>query len=150
MDDERGLATDTGIPWHIPADVAHFREMTASSKVLMGYATYTEFDGPMPGRTNYVATRRTTTLREGFIPVGDLPSFLAEQAADDLWVIGGAVVYTVTLDATEELELTRVHGNFGCTKFFPAFEDSFVLITDEAMPDEPDVPRIRFQTWRRR
>jgi dihydrofolate reductase len=150
IDDQRGLATDTGIPWHIPADVVHFREMTASSKVLMGYATYTEFENPMPGRTNYVATRRTTTLRDGFIPVGDLSSFLSADAADDLWIIGGGVLYGATLDATQELELTRVHGDFGCTKFFPAFEDSFVLAKDEAPPDVPDVPRIRFQTWRRR
>jgi dihydrofolate reductase len=150
IDDQRGLATDTGIPWHIPADVAHFRAKTVSAKVLMGYATHSEFDNPMPGRTNYVATRRTTTLRDGFIPVGDLSSLLSDEAADDLWIIGGAMLYNVTIDATQELELTRVKGDFGCTKFFPAFEDTFVLVEDEASPDVPDVPQIRFQTWRRR
>jgi dihydrofolate reductase len=150
IDDRLGLATDTGIPWHVPADVEHFRTMTASSKVLMGYATYTEFENPMPGRTNYVATRRTAELREGFIPIADLSSFLPGYAgSDDLWIIGGAKVYEVTLDSVQELVLTRVKGDFGCTKFFPPFDTTFSLVTDEAPPPVEGVPAIRFQTWRR-
>jgi dihydrofolate reductase len=148
IDDRLGLATDTGIPWHIPADIEHFRTLTASSRVLMGYATYTEFENPMPGRTNYVATRRTTELRDGFIPVGDLSSFLSDITGD-LWIIGGAMVYGVTLALVQELVLTRIDGDFGCTKFFPAFDETFSLVTDEAPPGAQGVPDIRFQTWRR-
>ena len=150
FDDRRGLATDTGIPWHIPADVAHFRTLTASSTVLMGYATYSEFKSPMAGRTNYVATRRTSALRDGFIAVGDLPSFFSHFPDEDLWVIGGAMIYAETLAWVEGLELTRIAGDFGCTKFFPAFETMFRLITDEVPPPVTGVPSIRFQTWRRR
>jgi dihydrofolate reductase len=149
IDDRLGLATDTGIPWHIPADIEHFRTLTESSKVLMGYATYTEFANPMPGRTNYVATRRTTNLRNGFIPVGDLSSFLSAETTDDLWIIGGAMLYDVTLAAVQELVLTRIDGDFGCTKFFPAFDETFSLVTDETQPSVQGVPDIRFQTWRR-
>jgi len=150
FDDRLGLATDTGIPWHVPADVEHFRTMTASSRVLMGFATYSEFENPMPGRTNYVATRRTAALRDGFIAVGDLRSFLSDNHDSDLWVIGGATVYAETLEAVQELALTRIAGDFGCTKFFPAFETSFRLIADEAPSTEDGTPPIRFQTWRRR
>jgi dihydrofolate reductase len=149
FDDRRGLATDTGIPWHIPADVEHFRTMTASSRVLMGYATYLEFESPMAGRTNHVATRRNSELRDGFIAVGDLRSFLSDNLDDDLWVIGGATVYAETLGAVQELALTRIAGDFGCTKFFPTFEAMFQLITDEVPPLVDGVPPIRFQTWRR-
>jgi dihydrofolate reductase len=149
IDDRLGLATDKGIPWHVPADVEHFRAATASSQVLMGYATYTEFENPMPGRTNYVATRRTTSLRDGFTPISDVSSFLSHLTAD-LWIIGGAMLYDVTLDAVEELVLTRVHGDFGCTKFFPPFDTAFFLVTDEPQPPVEGEPEIRFQTWRRR
>jgi dihydrofolate reductase len=148
MDDRLGLATDKGIPWHVPADVAHFRTLTTGSNVLMGYATYTEFENPMPGRTNYVATRGTTKLRDGFIPIGDVSSFLSELT-DDLWIIGGAILYDVTLDAVQELVLTRVEGDFGCTKFFPPFDATFALVTDEPQPGVEGVPAVRFQTWRR-
>jgi dihydrofolate reductase len=148
IDDRLGLATATGIPWHIPADIEHFRTETESSNVLMGYATYAEFETPMPGRTNYVATRRTTALRDGFIPIGDLSAFLS-HVTDDLWIIGGAMLYAVTLDAVQELVLTRVDGDFSCTKFFPPFDTTFSLVTDEPQPTVQGVPDIRFQTWRR-
>src|ERR1019366_4534822 len=75
VDDRLGISTDAGIPWNVPADVAHFRALTLSSNVLMGYGTYTEFANPMEGRTNYVATRRTEKLRDGFLPVSDLRTF---------------------------------------------------------------------------
>ena len=68
VDEQLGLSTDTGIPWSVPADVAHFRSATASTDVLMGYATYAEYARPMPGRTNYVATGRAEPLRTGFTP----------------------------------------------------------------------------------
>jgi dihydrofolate reductase len=148
IDDRLGLATHTGIPWHIPADIEHFRTLTAGSNVLMGYGTYTEFENPMPGRTNYVATRRTTELRDSFIPIRDVSSFLS-QITHDLWIIGGAILYDVTLEAVQELVLTRVDGDFGCTKFFPPFDTTFSLVTDEAQPAVEGVPAIRFQTWRR-
>ena len=93
IDDRLGLSTDTGIPWSVPADVAHFRNATAGVDVLMGFATYTEFERPMPGRTNYVATRRGEALREGFLTVDDLDGFLTGGHDGDLWIIGGAGLY---------------------------------------------------------
>jgi dihydrofolate reductase len=149
VDDKRGIATDTGIPWKVPADVAHFRELTTGSNVLMGYATYAEFTSPMSGRVNYVATGRTESLRDGFLPISDLHLFLSDFEGD-LWIIGGATLYATTLDVVQELALTRVVGDFGCTKFFPAFDTTFELVTDEAPPPVDGVPAIRFQTWQRR
>jgi dihydrofolate reductase len=144
-----GLATDTGIPWHVPADVEHFRSAIASSAVLMGYGTYREFASPLPDSTNYVATRRGSVLRDGFVAVDDVRSLLTGELAGDLWVIGGAVLYASTLPLVHELALTRVDGNFDCTKFFPQFEGMFELVTDEAVPPSEGVPAIRFQTWQR-
>jgi dihydrofolate reductase len=149
VDDRLGIATDTGIPWKVPADVAHFRDLTTGSNVLMGYATYAEFAGPMAGRTNYVATGRTATLRDGFHPVSDLPPFLSGFKGD-LWIIGGATFYATTLDAVAEIALTRVAGDFGCTKFFPPFDTAFRLTDEDVPPLVEGVPAIRFQTWQRR
>ncbi len=146
VDDQLGISTDTGIPWSVPADVAHFRELTTGSNVVMGYATYVEFVRPMPGRTNYVATRRTEALREGFLPVNDLHSFVSEFEGD-LWIIGGATLYASTLDVVQEIALTRVAGDFGCTKFFPSFDTTFRLTADDVPPPVEGVPAIRFQTW---
>jgi dihydrofolate reductase len=149
LDSRLGLSTDIGIPWHVPADVEHFRSTVASSAVLMGYGTYREFANPMPDSTNYVATRRGSVLRDGFVVVDDVESLLTDQLTGDLWVIGGAVLYASTLPLVHELALTRVDGDFHCTKFFPQFEGVFELVTDQAVPPSEGVPDIRFQTWQR-
>jgi dihydrofolate reductase len=149
MDSCLGLATDSGIPWHVPADVKHFRSAIASSAVLMGYGTYREFASPLPDSTNYVATRRGSVLRDGFVAVEDVEALLTDERTGDLWVIGGAALYASTLPLVHELALTRVDGDFHCTKFFPPFEGIFGLVTDEAVPPSEGVPDIRFQTWQR-
>jgi dihydrofolate reductase len=149
VDDKLGISTDTGIPWSVPADVQHFREMTMSSNVLMGYGTYVEFTNPMPGRTNYVATGRSTPLRDGFVAVSDLTAFLSSEIDGDLWIIGGATLYATTLECVQEIELTRVAGDYGCTKFFPAFDTLFRLTAEEVPPVVQGIPAIRFQTWQR-
>ena len=147
VDDELGLATDGGIPWSAPADVAHFRAATARVDVLMGYATYVEFEHPMPDCVNYVATRRGVALREGFRPVGDVWSFLSDDHPGDIWIIGGATLYATTLGMTDELHLTRVQGDFDCTKFFPPFEATFQLATETTPPRSEGACSSRFQTW---
>ena len=135
VDDRLGLATDDGIPWKVPADVEHFRATVASSDVLMGYATYVEFEQPLPDGTNFVATRRGSTLRHGFVPVADLDPFLAERVDAELWIIGGAKVYARDASGrARSSHLTRVEGDFGCTKFFPPFESAFELVSDDAVP----------------
>lgn len=150
VDDRLGLGTDTGIPWSVPADVEHFRRATEGTDVVMGYATYSEYPAPMAGRTNFVARSRPGALRPGFVVVVDLSSFLAGRGADDLWVIGGAAVFRSTLAQTEELLLTRIRGDFGCTKFFPPFEPQFELVQDAPTGPSGQVPGFSFQRWRRR
>lgn len=149
LDDCLGLATDNGIPWDIPADVEHFRTSVVSSDVLMGYATYVEFERPLPGGTNFVLARPGSALRDDFAAVDDLPQFFAVARTGDIWVIGGAQLYALTLPFVEELTLTRVEGDFRCTKFFPPFESSFAMATDAAFPADGDTPAFHFQTWRR-
>lgn len=149
IDDKLGIATDTGIPWHIQADSDYFRATTKSGKILMGYATYREFAQPLPDRPNYVATNHATTLRDGFLIADDVDAFLKGGDASDIWVIGGATLFASTLDSLQELYLTRVSGDFHCTKFFPAFEPAFHLETDIPSPMVEGTPAIRFQVWSR-
>jgi len=149
VDDCLGLGTEAGIPWDVPADVEHFRASVASSDVLMGYATYLEFERPLPGGTNFVLARSGSALRDGFVPVLELPSFLIQARVSGLWIIGGAKLYAGTLPFVEELHLTRIEGDFGCTKFFPPFESSFTMATDTPFPETAGTPAFRFQTWRR-
>ena len=149
IDQKRGLSTNTGIPWRLPGDIAHFRQLTADGAVLMGRTTYDEFAAPLPDRQNFVLTRSPDGLRAGFRGVDDLDAFLANQAGSEkLWVIGGSAVYAQTIGHAEELSLTRVAGDFDCTKFFPPFESDFNLVDQDESHRENGVA-YRFETWRR-
>jgi dihydrofolate reductase len=147
IDSRRGLATDEGIPWHLAGDVAYFRQRTEGGLLIMGRATYAEFAAPLEGRANFVLTRDPSRITPGFRAVTDLALFLETRAGEDVWVIGGAMLYASTLAAADELLLTQVDGDFGCTKFFPAYAQSFVLERDSEDHEEGGV-HYRFETWR--
>ena len=148
IDSRRGIATDSGIPWNLPGDSAYFREKTSSGLIVMGRGTYDEFAAPLHDRVNFVFRRSTTPLRQGFAAVTSLDQLRAAHPGDDVWVIGGGAVYTETIGQTDELLLTQVRGDFGCTKFFPPYEDSFSLAHAGEDREEGGVT-YRFETWRR-
>jgi dihydrofolate reductase len=149
LDAERGIATDKGIPWSIPGDRAYFRRETERGVVVMGRSTYTEFDAPLHGRDNYVLTSRDGKLREGFDPVGSLDELVRERPGEDIWVIGGAAVYSSTIAQADELVLTQVEGDFGCTKFFPPYRQDFERVEQGAEQHEGGMG-YRFERWRPR
>lgn len=148
VDLKRGIATGTGIPWHLPGDVAYFREQTSTGNVVMGRATYEEFDSPLHGRDNFVLTSKTDSLRDGFKPIANLDELVQDSIGTDVWFIGGAGVYASTFSVVDEVLITQVIGDFHCTKFFPAYEGEFTLVESGEEQREANV-RYRFERWQR-
>lgn len=151
IDRKRGIATNAGIPWDLPIDVAHFRKHTRHGIVLMGLGFYAELDQPLPDRQNVVANDQGLPLKPGFIEVKDARQYLqsARQSGQDVWVSGGAGLYASTLDLVDELYLTQIDGDFNCTKFFPDFSKDFELV--QTGPDQQQNGlTFRFQIWRRK
>lgn len=148
IDSRRGIATDTGIPWTLPGDSAYFRAKTANGLIVMGRATYEEFAAPLHDRENFVFTRASSRLRPGFTVATGLDDLRRSHPGEDIWVIGGAGVYAETIGQADELLLTQVLGDFGCTKFFPPYEDAFTL---EARADAQHEGGLTycFETWGR-
>jgi dihydrofolate reductase len=149
IDSQRGIATDSGIPWKLPGDTAYFRQKTANGLIVMGRATYDEFVAPLHGRENYVLSTATTPLRTGFRAIADLRQLPAAHPEEDIWVIGGAAVYRETITEAEELLLTQVLKDFECTKFFPPYEPDFVLESRSVDHQEAGLT-YRFEVWRSR
>lgn len=148
IDEKRGLATDEGIPWHLPSDVNFYREQTREGIILMGMGTYLEFSKPMHDRTNYVATSSTEPLRPGFVAVPDVPAFLKQHEGELINNIGGAGLFTTTLQFADELILTQIHADFHCTKFFPAYEHLFDRVS-QSEPITENGTTFQFETWHR-
>jgi dihydrofolate reductase len=148
MDVRRGIATDSGIPWKLPGDTAYFHDKTSTGLVLMGWATYKEFAAPLHERDNFVLTDEPGALRAGFRSIGSLDRLVTQNPDEDIWVIGGAVVYAETITEADELLLTQVAGDFHCIKFFPPYQTEFGLATQSDEHQDEGV-NYRFETWRR-
>lgn len=130
IDRQRGLAKQGFQPWYIPEDEQRFTELTKqyNGHVLVGGTTFRTFHGPLADRDNYVLTRDKTPI-EGVELVHDLKKFLAEFKNRDLWVIGGANVFTevMELGRADELHLTHIDADFSCNQFFPEYAADFKL-----------------------
>jgi len=107
------IGRDNALPWHLPEDLAHFRQLTLGCPVLMGRKTWDSLPPrfrPLPGRLNLVLTRQVDWHADGARRVATLDEALAQcPAGQDLWVIGGAEVYAMALPHAHRLEITEVH-----------------------------------------
>ena len=148
-DEKLGIANNNGIPWHLPKDALYFREKTKDGVVVMGAATYREFDKPLPDRKNLVLTHDAKPLRPGFQSISDLELFINDNWDQDIWVIGGASLFAQTISAADELYITRVRGDFHCTKFFPDYYNDFSLL-DRAKEVTENSTTYSFEIWARK
>ena len=125
------IGRDGEMPWHLPADLKHFKATTTGHPVIMGRLTYesiaADIGGPLPGRTNIVLSRGSPDLPEEVVGVGSIQEALdaARQATDDaetVYVIGGATVYTQFLPQADRLVLTEIHDSYEGDTEFPAWD----------------------------
>ncbi|WP_307789344.1 dihydrofolate reductase [Mycolicibacterium baixiangningiae] len=102
------IGRNGGIPWHLPEDLARFKEITLGHTVVMGRRTWESLPPkvrPLPGRKNVVLTRQADYLADGAEVVAALDDALGD---DETWVIGGERVYTQTLSRATRCEVTEV------------------------------------------
>jgi dihydrofolate reductase len=126
------------LPWHLPADLRHFKSLTLGKPVLMGRKTYESIGKALPGRTNIVLSRS-----EGFAPadcvvvktLDDARSAAGAQPA--LMVIGGAEIYRQCLPLAGRIHLTLVHARI---------EDGDTVFTGWRGPEWDEASRERHES----
>ena len=117
------IGKDNTIPWHIPEDMAHFKQLTQGCAVIMGRKTWDSLPPrfrPLPGRTNIVVTRQSNWRAEGAQPATSLPAALALcDPRQTLWVIGGAQIYAEALPLADSIEVTEIDKDFEGDAYAP-------------------------------
>ena len=130
IDRKQGIAKHGFQPWSIPADEQYFADQTKSqgAEILMGSTTFKVIGAALPDRQNYVLSHDKTPL-EGATVINDLHAFLTSYTDKDLWVIGGANVYSQVIETglADELYLTEIEADFGCDQFFPKFDPEYTV-----------------------
>jgi len=120
------IGADGGIPWHLPADFAHFKATTLGHTLVMGRATYDSIGRPLPGRKTIVLTRDPAWSADGVLVADSLPAALAlaRDLPGDVYVAGGAQVYAAALPLADEQVVTEVHAEPEGDTFYPAVDRS--------------------------
>jgi len=125
VDERGGIGRDNRLPWHLSDDLKHFRRLTMGHHVLMGRKTYQSSAGKMPGRKLIVLSRDARFQPEDAQLAASLEEGLAlarEAGERELFVIGGAQVFTQALPLADRFYLTRVHADAGADVFFPEYD----------------------------
>jgi dihydrofolate reductase len=142
---DRVIGAAGGMPWHVPEDLAHFKELTLGGTVIMGRKTWDALDPrfrPLPGRRNLVVTRDPDWSAEGAEVLHDI-------TLDDGWVIGGAELLAATIDRAERLEVTELDLDVEGDTFAPPIGSGWHLTSEGDWQQSRGGVRYRFLSYQR-
>ncbi|HEX7386962.1 MAG TPA: dihydrofolate reductase [Castellaniella sp.] len=123
--DNRVIGLDGTMPWHLPADLAHFKRSTLGHPILMGRKTWASLQRrPLPGRRNLVLTRNAHFTEAGAEPFASMDEAIRACAtATHLCVIGGEQVFRMALPLADEIFATEIHATPKGDTWFPALPE---------------------------
>lgn len=127
----RVIGNKNDLPWYLPADLKHFKNITSGHTVIMGRKTYesiyNRLGGPLPNRTNIVISRSKADFPDGFEAYRSLQDALTNLDNDrEIFIIGGAQIYRESLDQrlVDKIYLTKIDYDIEGDTFFPELEKS--------------------------
>ncbi|MBD7962857.1 dihydrofolate reductase [Fictibacillus norfolkensis] len=118
MDENRAIGKDNDLPWYLPNDLKHFKNVTMGKPIVMGRKTYESIGKPLPGRENIVVTRDEHYQAEGTTVVHSVDEVLKKEA-EELCVIGGTEIFKLFMPVADRLYVTEIHHTFDADTYFP-------------------------------
>ncbi|WP_199824518.1 dihydrofolate reductase [Metapseudomonas resinovorans] len=154
----RVIGRDNQLPWHLPADLKHFKAMTLGKPIIMGRKTWDSLGRPLPGRLNLVVSRQRSLVLEGAEVFPSLEAAIEradawarEEEAEELMLIGGAELYAQGLAQADRLYLTRVELAPEGDAFFPEVsQQEWRLASSIEHEATTDTPAYAFEVWEKR
>jgi dihydrofolate reductase len=154
-DAQNGIGKNNALPWHISADLKHFKRLTFGNYVILGRKTWESLPvRPLPGRKHILLTRSAGNVPSDVLCFSNkekIIDFIQQHEQALFYVIGGASLYEQFLEVTETIFLTRIYKIYPTDTFFPSFARSFRL--EEFSPlffDEKEKVYFRFCTYKRK
>lgn len=142
-----------GLPWRIPADLRHFKQLTVGKPVVMGRRTFESIGKPLPARHNIVVTRNPDWRADGVTVAANLAEAIVAAGLDprvrapEIMVIGGGQLYGEALPIATRIDLTEVHTNAAGDTLFPSLKPgAWREIAREDHPACDEQPAFSFVT----
>jgi dihydrofolate reductase len=129
------IGKDGVMPWHLPADLQHVKEVTSGKTIVMGRKTFESIGKPLPNRRNVVLTRSHDFQPPGVDVVHTKEEVLA---LGDVIIFGGAEIYRQFLDVVDRMYITEIDLETEGDTFFPPWDrEAFTLVDKrEGIVDE--------------
>ncbi len=143
------IGQDGDMPWHLPADLAHFKSLTSGHAIAMGRRTWESIGRPLPNRHNIVVTRQEQYEADGATVVHSIEE-AAQAAADQrLFIIGGGEMYALVMREATHLHLTRIHTTLEGDTSFPLIDESRRVLQESVgrAADDQNQFDLTFETW---
>jgi dihydrofolate reductase len=141
----RVIGKDNKLPWHFSEDLKHFKRRTLGSTVIMGRKTYESIGKPLPGRENFVLSRKPQQSQEHLQFFTSFEAAVKNVKTNDAFVIGGEEIFRQTLDKMDGIYLTRIDADFEGDTFYPEVPDSFEEIEIEKLQDNPSIEVVFYE-----
>jgi len=150
MDKNRLIGKANQLPWHLPADLKHFKQLTLNKPVIMGRKTFDSIGKPLPQRHNIIITRNKDWTRPDCTTAHSL-----EQAIDltgdapEIMIIGGKTFFEQALIRATHLYLTYIDHPFDGDTYFPAWDPEEWLEIEriDCLPDEKNKHAYSFVNY---
>lgn len=144
------LGIDGKLPWRIPEDLKHFKNLTEGKTVVMGRKTYESIGKALPNRENVILTRQENYIaKDAIIKTNAFELFwhMAEKK-DEVFVIGGRELYTLFLPWADKMYITRIEAEFNADTYFPSIHyDKWKLIDVRDRADISSPYRYSFEVY---
>jgi len=132
MTRNRVIGKDNDMPWHLPAELRHFKRVTMGKPIVMGRRTFDSIGRVLPGRKNIVITRDPHFSFSGVTIVHSFDAAVrAADGAEELMIIGGANLYRQTLDRVDRLYITLIHVELEGDTYFSELDDEQWIQTEK-------------------
>jgi len=144
------IGINNQLPWHLPADLKHFKALTTGYPIIMGRKTWDSLGRPLPNRRNMVISRQNNLELSGAECFSSLDAAIAAcENANQVFIIGGAQIYEQALSLVDQLIITEVDIEVQGDAFFPEIDASWKILERENYPtqDNPQKPGESFPAY---
>ena len=139
------------MPWHLPADLVHFKELTSGHAIIMGRRTWESICKPLPNRLNIVVTRQEDYAAEDVTVVHSLEDGIVAAGTQRIFLVGGGEMYKEALPIASKMHITRIDALIDGDTKFPEIDESIWQCKSRVnrSADEKNPYDLVFETWER-
>src|SRR5690625_4314368 len=141
MDRNRVIGFEEDMPWHLPKDLAYFKEKTIGKSIIMGRKTFDSIGRVLPKRNNIVLTRSKAQLPEGVKVIHDVAvihQWAAAYPDEELFVIGGGNLFEQILPYADRMYITEIDETFQGDTYFPEFSEADWELIEKTTGEKDD------------